>query len=115
MLLEPFHHFFHAVGAIEGVRAWELIDRNNRGRLAVQPPPDVVNLRAQLDPGHVPQAHDRSVGIGANDDGAEFLRSGEAPLGADRIGEILARRRRLAAITAAGLDGVWPWVGLAIS
>lgn len=65
-----------------------------------------VVLRAQFDPGHVAHPQHRAVGIGANDNGAEFLRGLQPTLGPHGVGELLAPGDRFAADRARGIDGV---------
>ena len=107
---EPFlgllHHLPDALDRGKGIRARQLVDGHDAGGLAVDPAPDVVSLRPQFDPGHVLQPDDRSVRVGADNDGAEFLRRDEAALGADRIGEFLPRGDRLAADLSGRVDRV---------
>ena len=70
---------------------------------------------AQFDPGHVPQAHDGAVRVGADDNLTKLRRRLEPPLGADRVRLLNTlwrwRRAYLAggdpvAIPAATLDGI---------
>ena len=105
-LLSLIHQLFDRLHGGEGVRAGHLVNGHHPGRPAVDPAPDVVHLGAQLDAGHVLQPHYRAVGIGAEDDGAEFLRRNEAALGLDGVGKFLPRRDRLAADLPRRIDRV---------
>src|SRR4029434_9027952 len=60
---------------------------------------------AQFDPGHVPQAHDGAVRVGADDDLAKLLRRLEPSLGADRVRLLNALWRWRRAHLARGVDG----------
>ena len=48
-LRQLFHQRERGVARVERVRARRLVERDDRGRVAVEPPADVVDLRAQLD------------------------------------------------------------------
>ncbi|MGY4498520.1 hypothetical protein ACVWYH_002451 [Bradyrhizobium sp. GM24.11] len=71
-------------------------------RLAVQACVELVAETADLDPRDVAQPHGRTVGIGAQDDGAEFVRRGQLALDQHQRGGALARGRRLGADAARG-------------
>ena len=62
---------------------------------------EAIRLVAQLDARHVAQMQDRSVRIGAKNDIAEFLGLDQAPLGANRVGELLA-------LADIGSPPIWP-------
>ena len=55
---------------------------------------------------HVLEPHERPVGIGAQDHHTELLGRHEPSLGADRVGELHAGRRRLGAHLARRVHGV---------
>ncbi len=69
-------------------------------------PLDIVNLRPQLDAGHVLQSDHGAVGIRPKHDRAEFLRGNKAALGADRVGEFLARGHGLRAYLAGRINRI---------
>ena len=77
ILGEAFPQFLHglpdALRAIEGVGTGKLVDGNIGSRLAVEPPDDVVDLRAEFDPGHVAEPDDGAAGILADDDIPKLL------------------------------------------
>jgi hypothetical protein len=72
-LLELLHQLLGAIGGREGVGARHQVERDQRRRLAVEPALLAVGLRAEFDAGDVADANDRAVGVGAQDDVAEFL------------------------------------------
>ena len=63
-----------------------------RGRLAVEARVELVAQAADLDPRDVAQPHGRAVGIGAQDDGAEFIRRGELALDQHQRGDLAGPR-----------------------
>ena len=95
--LELGHHLFDTIDGFQGVRSGKLIERQDRRRLAVETALNVVVLGAQLEAGHVLQADQGAVRIGAQDDLAELFGGHQSALGPDGIGELLARREGLAA------------------
>jgi hypothetical protein len=56
-----FHHGFHAVGDLDGVRAGLLAHQHGDGRGAIQGGVGTTFLRAVFHPGHVPDAHRRAA------------------------------------------------------
>ena len=76
------------VGHRERVGAWRLVDRNHGRRAVVELRDRVVDLRAQLDAGHVPEPHEGAVRLGAHDDVAELLHARQPPPGPDRVLEL---------------------------
>ncbi len=106
ILAQLGHEFFRAVRGLEGVGAWELIDRKNRGGLAFEATDHVVGLRTELDARDVADPDHRAVGIGADDDVAEVGFRDEAALCADAVGEFLAGGNRLRPDLAGGIHGV---------
>ena len=107
VLGEPRLHLLHqgprALHRRERVRARELVDGDHRRRLAVEPPLDVVGLRAQLDARHVLDADHRAVGARAHDDVAEVLRRLEPARRPHGVGELLAGRHRVRPDLAGGV------------
>ena len=79
---------------------------DDRRGLAVERAVLLVVERAELDARDVLHAHDRAVGVLADDDVAELLRLDEAPLRADRVRELLPGRRGLGADLPGGVDDV---------
>ena len=67
---------------------------------------EVIDLRAELNAGDVFQAQNGAVGIGAENDIAEFLGREQAALRAHGVSELLALRGRFAADLAGGIDVV---------
>ena len=104
-LLELRHRLLDAFGDGERVGAGRLEDGDDAGGLAIQPSDLFVGEAPELDAGDVLQAHDRAVRVRAHDDLAELLRRLEPSLRADRVGHLLAGRRRLGADLAGRVDG----------
>ncbi len=105
-LLGLFHYLSGALGSRYRIRPGQLVDGDIGGRFAVQPAPDVINLRPQINAGHVFQADNRSVRVGPDNDLAEFLLGDEAALGANRISKFLPRRDRLSADLPGRIDRI---------
>ncbi len=105
-LLEFRHHLLGAVGGLYRIATGQLVKGDDSRGLAVQPADHGVILGPQLDPPHVPDAHEGSVRVGPDDDFTEFRFVLEAALGSDGIGELLARRHGLAAHLTGRVDGV---------
>ena len=105
-LLEFCHEFEHGLFIIERVGVGQLVNRQDRRRLAVQFADDVVKLRAEFHAGDVFQAHDRAVRIFADDDVAKFFLGNEPALRGDGIGEFLPVRRRRAAHQPGGIGRI---------
>ena len=93
-------------GRLERIRPGRLVDRQDRGRLALEAPDLHVGLRAELDPRHVAQADERAVGVRAHDDLAELLGLDASSLGRDGVGELLPGRRGLGADLPGGVHYV---------
>ena len=104
--LRLLHQRLRRAHGVDRVRARQLVDRDDGGGSAVQASDRGVVLRAELDARHVAHAHDRAVDVGAHDDVAELLLVGQPALGSHRIGELLARRHRLAADLTGRIHGV---------
>jgi hypothetical protein len=79
---------------IDRVGARSLVDGDRCGGVAVEPAEAVRRPGAELDPRHVPHAHRRAVGIGADDDLLEFVGAGQPALRADRELELLVGVQR---------------------
>ena len=62
-LLEFFHDRLRAVGGVHGIGVRQLVEGDERGRLAVQARLHVVVLRAEFDAGDILHAQDRAAGI----------------------------------------------------
>ena len=92
-----------ACGHGERVRPRRPVDGDDRRRLPVHASDLLVRQGAELDARDVAEAHDRAVRIQAHDDLRELLRRQEPPLGADRVRELLALRRRLGADLSRGV------------
>ena len=105
-LLEFRHERPGVGGGLHGIGIRQLVERDERGGLAVQARQHVVVLRAQFDAGHVLDPHDGPARRRAEDDLAELLRRFQAALRPHRVGEFLPRRHRLAADLAGGIHGV---------
>jgi hypothetical protein len=60
--------FLAPPASLERVGARHLVQRDKRGRLAVEPSFHVVGLRAEFDARDILDPHDGTVGIGAQDD-----------------------------------------------
>ena len=105
-LREACHGRLHAVGHLEGVRAGDLVEREQRRRRTVGVRLHVVVLAAELDAGDVLETDERAVGVGADDDVAELLGIHQAPARADGVCQLLSRRRWLAADLARGIHDV---------
>ncbi len=98
------HACAHRVGDLDGVRPRALEYRNRHRGLVVQQRTQRVLAGAQFDTSDVPQAGDRAVFAGANDDVLEFLFGDQTTLGVDRQLEVCrARCRRRAQRTCGDL------------
>ena len=108
VLLEPLHRLDDLVGHVEGVGAGELEDGHAGGGLARDVAPLVVDLAAELDPGHVLDPGQARAGAdflalrGLDDDLAELLGRGEPAEGGHGVLEALVYRRRGRADLAGG-------------
>src|SRR5580704_16628264 len=91
------HKILGTLCRLYGVRAGELVDRDNRRRLAVQPALQVVHLRAEFNSGYVFEPDDGAVGIGAHHDLGELVFRYQTTLGDDGEGKFLPVGYRLAA------------------
>ena len=100
LLFEESASLFHGV---HGVRAGELVDRDNAGALALEAATDVIDLPAEFHARDILHPHNRAVGISANHDVFEFLDRGEATRGGYRVGENLALRNRFTADLTGGV------------
>ena len=114
-LLQFCHELCDRFGRVDGVRAGQLIRARMADGLAVVPAGDVVGLRSQLDAGHVLQAHDRAVRLGAENDVAELLRGGQAALRTHGVGEFLTGGTGSPPICPAGFTLFCVWMALMIS
>ena len=96
-LLGLRHKILGGLRRLYGVRAGELVNRDNRRGLAVQPALQVVDLCAEFNSGYILQPDDGAVGIGANHDLAELFFGYQTTLGNDGEGKFLPVWYRLAA------------------
>ena len=90
------HGLLDALGHLHGVGSREHVDVHHRGIPAVDAALGVVRGGFERDAGHVAQADERPVGVGADDDLLEFAHRREAPLGDDRRGDVEVRDGLLA-------------------
>ena len=105
-LLDLFHQRLGTVGGFERVGAGDLIQGDQRRRLAVQPAFHAVGLCTEFNPRDVGNPHDRAVRVGPQDHLAEVLLGHQPALGAHRVGELLAGGHRLRPDLASRVDGV---------
>ena len=87
---EFFEALVDQLGGGDGVRPGKLIHRHHTGGRAVVTRREVVHLSAQFNARYVAEVQDGAVGVGADDDVAEFLGRHQAALRAHRVGELLA-------------------------
>ena len=106
------HQFLRVLGRVERIRPRCLVAGDDGRRFAVEAPLNVVVLRAELDLGHVLEQKRRSVGVGTDDDVAEFLDRAEVTLRDDRFGEFLSGWRGRSADLAGGIDAILRTDGL---
>ena len=85
-----------------GVGAGGQIQADGHRRLAVQPAFGVHVGGAEFDARHIADPQHGAIGVGADDDGGEFLGRGQAALGAHVQLELRALRRRAGADAAGG-------------
>ena len=90
------HQFLNTIGCLHGIRAWQLICGDDGAGLPIQAPDNAVVLGAQFDASDISEADDSSAWIFANHNLPKLFGRTESSLRADRIGELLAFRRRLA-------------------
>ena len=97
------------VGGLERVRPRLLPDREDAGRLPVEPELEVGDLGPELGPADVLHLHDRPVRVRPERDRRELLRRLQERLDEDRGVEALARDgRRAAELAGRDLDVVGP-------
>ena len=101
-LRQLLHLGFDGARGRERVAGRRQQHREARGRLAVEPGVELIAQSADLDAGDVAQPHRRSVRIGAQRDGAEFIGRGELALDQHQRGNLLFRRARLRTDAARG-------------
>ena len=106
LLLQLVHPGAHFVRHFERVGAGLQEDAHAHHRLAEQRGAGVVVLGAELDPGHVLDAQHATRAGGADDDVAELLGGGQAPLGGDGVHQLLAGGGRLLADLPGGVLAV---------
>ena len=102
---EPAHGVANAAGDLDRIGAWGLVDADRGCRGAVEPAVAILRFGAHLHARHVLDADDGAVGIGAQHDGGEFLRTRQPALGLDvDLDLLLAPGRRRADAAERGLD-----------
>jgi len=105
VLLQFRHASLDGLGDIQGVAVGSNAHGDGGGRLAVDAGEDVVVLGAEFDARDVPDPQRRAVGLGADDDVAEFLWGLQAAAGDDDGIEFLAGgSRHLAQLAGGELD-----------
>ncbi len=87
----------HILRGLHRVRAWQLVNRQNRRRLPIKTSCQVICLRAEFQPRHILHLQDSSIRIRAQNNIPELFRGLEAPRRAYGIRELLSRRYGLAA------------------
>src|SRR5262249_3191911 len=78
-----FQQLLHALRCLDRVRTWQLVDGDDRARLAVVIALDRVVLRPQFNARDVFYAHDAAIGCGADNDLFKILGCDQASLGAN--------------------------------
>jgi len=68
LLGEPVHQFFGFGKDVIGIGAGHLLNGDTRSRKTVERAVGRVGIRAEFDPGHIPQLDDRSVTVRFDDD-----------------------------------------------
>ncbi len=104
-LLQLLHRLLDALGGCDRIGARDLEDADRTGRLPVQPRALLVVQRAEVDAADVLQAYHGPVRVQPHDHVAELLRRHETALRPDRVGELLALRRRLGPEAPRRVDG----------
>ena len=94
------------LGHRERIASGKLIDGDNGGGMAVEATLDVVGLRPEFDPGHIPDPHHRSILVGTDDDVGELILRHKTPGRTHRKGHLLPRRHRLRTGLARGIDRI---------
>ena len=72
---QGIHGFANAAGHIDGIGPRRLVDADRGRGCAIEAAVAVLRSRAHLDAGDIFHPNNRTVGIGAQDDGGEFLRA----------------------------------------
>ena len=103
---ELLHPLLDALRSGQRIGPGRQLDRHARHRPAVERRRCGIALRTDLDPRHLAEADDSRAGVRAQDDVLELLDAGEAPVGGDRRGDLLAVGSRLRADRTAGGLGV---------
>ena len=91
---------------MDRIGAGQLVDRDDRGGLAIQAADNAVVLRAQLDARDVFHANYSAIRGFPHNDVSELLRRSQAALSQHGIGELLVPRSRLAANLTGRVHGV---------
>src|ERR1017187_1532346 len=105
-LLQFLHLRLDPPGGVDRIGARQLVNGQDGGGFAVQPPRQAVNLGAQLDARHVLEPHHRAVRILAYDDFPKLLLRDQPALGDGGIGAFLPRQRRRPANLPGRIDRV---------
>ena len=106
------HQLANAGGGLHGIGTGELVDSDNRCRLTAIAAHQVVGLRAQFKSGHIFQAQNGAVGIGAHDDLAELFCGKQPALCPHRVSEFLPSWNGFAADLSGGVNGILRLYGL---
>ena len=76
-LLQLHQPVFHGLGGLQRIGGGRELQADAHGVLAIQAGVGAIGLRAQLDAGHVTQAHHRAIGLGAQGDVAKLIDAGQ--------------------------------------
>src|SRR5262249_16006719 len=93
-LLQRAHRVANLARHLDRVGSRTLVNAERRRRCAVEAAEPVLRFRAQFHAGDIPDADNRAVGIGAQDDGGELLGPGESATGLDVDLHLLLARDR---------------------
>ena len=105
-LLHLGHELPDTCRRLHRIGAGQLVNRDHGGGLAIQAADQVVILRAQFDPRHVPHSNCAAIRSLAHDDVSKLFRRGQTALSPDGIGELLVPRSGLASDLTRRVHGV---------
>ena len=91
-LLQQVHGLAHLAGHLDRVGARRLVDADRRCWRAIVSAIALLGLGTEIDARHVLDPHDRSVGVGAQDDVVELVGPRQASFGRDGELKLLALR-----------------------
>jgi hypothetical protein len=94
------HLGFDRASGGKRIAGWRQQHRKTRGRLAVEPRGELIAHAADFDPGDIAHPDGRAVGIGAQDDRAEFIRRTQLAFHEYERRYLLLRRARFGADTS---------------